>query len=338
MTADARPTVVLTHWVHGDVVDLLAARCRVVANETRDTLPPAEVLRRARDADALMAFMPDAVDDAFLSACPRLRVIGAALKGYDNFDAAACGRRGVWLTVVPDLLTEPTAELAVALALGLMRNVAAGDRVVRSGAFAGWRPILYGAGLTGATVGYVGMGTVGRATARRLAAFGTRGVYHDPAPLPADAEARLPLRRAALDDVLAAADVLIVAAPLTPQTKHLIGVAALARLRPGAYVVNVGRGSVVDEAAVADALATGRLAGYAADVFEFEDWARGDRPRHVEPRLLAMPARTLFTPHLGSAVDAVRRDIALSAARSILQALDGHTPDGAVAGPGPFTK
>jgi len=122
----------------------------------------------------------------------------------------------------------------------------------------------------------------------------------------------------------------VVAAPLTPATLHLIDAAALGRMKPGAFLVNVGRGSVVDEAAVADALAAGRLAGYAADVYEFEDWARADRPRAVEPRLLAQPSRTLFTAHQGSAVDAVRRDIALAAARSVVQALAGEVPDGAL--------
>jgi phosphonate dehydrogenase len=106
-------------------------------------------------------------------------------------------------------------------------------------------------------------------------------------------------------------------------------------MKPGAFLVNVGRGSVVDEAAVADALESDRLAGYAADVFEFEDWARPDRPRAIEPRLLAQPSRTLFTAHQGSAVDAVRRDIAMAAARAVVQALNGEVPDGALNDPRP---
>ena len=113
----------------------------------------------------MIAFMPDSVDDAFLAACPKLRIIACALKGFDNFDVAACTRRGIWITAVPDLLTAPTAELAGGLTIGLARHITAGDRWVRSGAFGGWRPVLYGTGLAGSTVGIVGFGVIGRATA-----------------------------------------------------------------------------------------------------------------------------------------------------------------------------
>ena len=129
----------------------------------------------------------------------------------------------------------------------------------------------------------------------------------------------------------------VLALPLTGETRHLLGAEALATMRPGAFLVNVGRGSVVDEDAVADALTSGRLGGYAADVFAMEDWALPDRPRRIPPRLLACP-RTLFTPHLGSAVDAVRRQMSLEAARQVRQVLRGQRPDHAVnvpARPGP---
>jgi phosphonate dehydrogenase len=136
-----------------------------------------------------------------------------------------------------------------------------------------------------------------------------------------------------LDALLARSDFVFPLVHLTPETRHLIGAAALARLKPGAYLVNVGRGSVVDETAVADALEGGRLAGYAADVFELEDIALEARPRAIAPRLLELRERTWFTPHLGSAVDSVRRAIALEAAESVLEALAGRRPRGALAGP-----
>jgi phosphonate dehydrogenase len=132
-----------------------------------------------------------------------------------------------------------------------------------------------------------------------------------------------------LSAALAASDYLIVTVPLSADTFHMIGRDALKRMKPGALLVNVGRGSVVDEAAVADALERGALGGYAADVFEMEDWARPDRPRVIEPRLLSHPL-TLFTPHLGSAVNRARREIALQAADNIIDALSGRTPRHAV--------
>jgi phosphonate dehydrogenase len=135
--------------------------------------------------------------------------------------------------------------------------------------------------------------------------------------------------RLGLDPLLELSDVVVLALPLTAGTRHLLGAEALARMRPGAFLVNVGRGSVVDEDAVAAALASGQLGGYAADVFAMEDWALPDRPRRIPPRLLAHP-RTLFTPHLGSAVDAVRRQMSREAARQVHQVLRGERPDHAV--------
>jgi phosphonate dehydrogenase len=309
--------IVVTHRVHAEVESLLRACGDVDVNPTRDSWPRAELLRRLAGADAAVVFMPDRVDEEFLAAAPRLRIVAGAFKGCDNVDLAACARRSVKVTIVEDLLTGPTADLALALLLALTRNVVPGDRRVREEGYAGWRPVLYGAGLSGSTVGVLGFGRLGRAVAKRLEAFDAVVRVHDPA-------ARGDPRSAPLDELLAASDHLVLAAPLAPSTFHVLDAAGLAKLRPGAYVVNVGRGSVVDENAVAAALASGRLAGYAADVFEFEDLSRGDRPREIAPALLAFPDRTVFTPHLGSAVDDVRRDIEFSAARSVIEVLQGR--------------
>jgi phosphonate dehydrogenase len=273
----------------------------------------------------MMAFMPDLVDDGFLAAAPGLRVVACALKGADNIDLAACRARGVAVSLVPDLLTAPTAELAVGLAIGLGRHIRAGDAAVRSGGFAGWRPVFYGQGLDGATVAVLGLGALGAAICARLAPFGCRLIGVDPAR-----EAPSGVAAMALDQALPQADLVIAALPLNATTRQLLDAAALALLRPHALLVNVGRGSTVREAAVADALAAGRLGGYGADVFELEDWALEARPRAIEPRLLADP-RTLFTPHLGSAVEGVRRAIEARAAANIIDVLEGRAPRDAVA-------
>ena len=312
-----KPTVVVTQRIHAEVVDRLSPHANLVLNQTGQTLPPDEVRRRCRAAQAVMVFMSDCIDDAFLQACPQLRLVAGALKGYDNIDVAACARHGVAVTIVPDLLTEPTAELAVALLLGLIRNVAPADREIRCHGFRGWRPEFYGATLTGKTVAVLGMGKVGRAIARRLSGFDARLVYYDPARLPDDHEAALGLCFQTFPDVLAGADHVVLAVPLVPTTVHMIDAAALELVRAGAYLVNVGRGSVVDEAAVAQALARGRLSGYAADVFEMEDRSLANRPAAIHPELLSMSDRTLLTPHLGSAVRDIRRAIELQAADEI---------------------
>ncbi|HEY6308349.1 MAG TPA: phosphonate dehydrogenase [Candidatus Angelobacter sp.] len=322
--------VVITHRVHEQVKKLLARDCEVVANDGLQSWPPGKLLEHASDADALLVFMPDKVDEAFLVQCPRLRVIAAALKGYDNIDVAACTKRGVWVTIVPDLLSQPTAELALALILGLTRNVASGDRLVRSGKFQGWRPVLYGGGLVGKTVGILGMGKLGQAFVRLLAGFNVRIIYYDPVKMSPVQEAFLGMARGSFEQLLAESDIVVVMVPLTSATEHLINAGTLAKMKKGAYLVNVGRGSVVDEAAVAQALEQGHLTGYAADVFEMEDWARPDHPATVHPDLLANAEHTLFTPHSGTAVSKARLEIELSAATNILQALRGERPADAI--------
>ena len=278
----------------------------------------------------MVAFMPDCVDDAFLAACPKLKIIACALKGYDNFDVEACTRRGIWLTIVPDLLTEPTAELAIGLMLGLSRHVLQADDYIRAGHFVGWRPMLYGMSIDGSTVGVLGGGAVGNAIARKLAGFDCRTLVYDQTSqglLPANAG------WSSLNDIVQTADFLVLALPLTPATLHLVNERLLKQTKPGCLLINPARGSLVNEADVAHALRAGSLGGYAADVYEMEDWARADRPRSVHPELLSRRDRTLFTAHLGSAVTHVRRSIERDAAINVGEVLTGRHPHGAVNSP-----
>ncbi|TRZ92544.1 MAG: hydroxyacid dehydrogenase [Rhodocyclaceae bacterium] len=323
-----KPRIFVTHWVHPEVIEFLSHHGEVVPNPTPNTLPRGQVLAAAADTDAIMAFMPDTIDAAFLDACPRLKVIGAALKGYDNFDVAACNERGIWFTIVPDLLTVPTAELTLGLMIGLARRLLEGDDLVRAGQFAGWRPTLYGTGLAGSSIGIIGMGAVGRAIARRLAGFDTRILYADPMPLSADLERNWNATRVDLDTLLAESKFVVPMVPMQPDTLHLLNATTIGRMKRVTLLINAGRGSVVDELAVVNALAEGHLAGYAADVFEMEEWARVDRPLAIPKALLKDRNHTLLTPHLGSAVDEVRLEIAMEAARNIVQALSGEKPQG----------
>jgi len=189
-----KPLVVVTHWIHKEVVDYLSGSCNVFLNTTLYTLPRATIIDKAREAEAIMVFMPDSIDEEFLSACPNLKVVAAALKGYDNFDVDACTRRGIWFTIVPDLLTVPTAELALGILMVLTRNMLAGDRFVRTGEFTGWKPQLYGVGLHGAICGIIGFGAVGRALAKRLRSFDVRIIYNDPSPLSSEEEDEMGVR------------------------------------------------------------------------------------------------------------------------------------------------
>ena len=328
-----KPRVVITHWVHPEVVELLKPQCLLVPNPTRESLPPGEILRRTKSAQAIMVFMPDRIDEAFVRACPKLKIVSAALKGYDNFDVEACTRHGVWFSIVKESLTVPTAELAIGLLTAITRRMLSGDRIIRSGRFRGWRPQLYGMGLSGRTLGLIGMGAVGQAVARRAVGLEMKVLYQDLIALPKEKEEDWGLTHVPLEDLLAKSDFVMPLVPLKPDTFHLINSRTIARMKPGSYLINICRGSVVDERAVARALASGHLAGYAADVFEMEDWARVDRPRSIPQALLDDTDHTFFTPHLGSAVDEIRREITLEAARHILQALHGQKPAGAINSP-----
>lgn len=332
--AEAKGKVVVANWVHDEVLDLLGSRFTVVANQDKQPLDRAALERLCVDADALIAFMTETVDEDFLARCPRLKIIACALKGYDNFDVEACTCRGVWLTIVPDLLTAPTAELTVGLMIASGRNIAPGGAFVRNQEFAGWRPRFYGRSLDGSTVGMIGAGAVGKAIARRLAGFRCHLLYYDKQRLKPDQEDELRLQRVSLPELQARSDFLVLALPLTDDTLHLVDRAFLAAMKPGSYLVNPARGSLVDEEVVADALEVGQLAGYAADTFACEDWARPDRPEAINPRLLRS-AKTVLTPHLGSAVDGIRLDIAREAAESVMQCLSGERPKGAVNAPLP---
>ncbi len=320
-----KPKLVISHRVHNEVLDILSSHCELVTNQTDSTLPRSEIKRRCQKADALMAFMPDCVDAAFLQACPKLKVVSAALKGYDNFEVTAFDERGVWLTFVPDLLTVPTAELTIGLMVGLIRNMLAADEHVRSGDFKGWRPQFYGLGIEGSAIGIVGMGAIGQAIAKRLNGWGARLLYCDLKPLAAEQESAQGLDYLPMQEVIKQSDIVILALALNDETQHTMNPARLQQMKPGAYLINPCRGSVVDEAAVLSALHSGHLGGYAADVFEMEDWARAERPQAIDPGLLAHP-NTLFTAHIGSAVSRVRLAIEKRAAENILRVLQGQQP------------
>lgn len=324
--------ILVTHWVHEEVRQYLQAFADVHAPTTYGEVWPRErILLEAADAHAIITCMADTVDEAFLNSCPFLRILAATLKGYDNYDVEACTQHGVWLVTVPDIIIPPTAELAVSLALGIMRNIRQGDEMVRQGEFVGWRPLLYGKSLSGAMVGLFGIGNLGQAIARLLGPFNISGLLYvdqNEQDAPGDISG-LPWRRVELPTLLRSCDLIIIALPLLDSTHHLIDAAALKHLRSGTYMVNVGRGSVVDETAVLAALSSGLLSGYAADVFEFEDWALDSRPNAISKALRCHP-RTLFTPHLGSAVDSTRNEMSMKAAEQVRSALLGERPEYAV--------
>jgi phosphonate dehydrogenase len=314
-----RPTtVVVTNWVSADVLEKLKGHFEVIANAQREPWPENIRLKNFRQADAVIAFMNDRIDDITLADCPHLKLIACALKGYDNVDIGACTRRGIRVTIAEHLLTVPTAELTIGLMICVGRNILPGDTLVRSGNFAGWRPHLYGVGLSGRVIGMLGMGAIGMAVSSRLQGFGVKQLYWDRKRLAPEVERDLELTWADKDALAVQSDFVILGLSLSPETRHLVDRHFLSRMKPNAFLINLARGSLVAEEAVAAALAADQLRGYAADVFAFEDWLQIDRPSSIPRGLLEARDKTVFTPHLGSAVDEIRLAVAMEAADTVI--------------------
>lgn len=282
-----------------------------------DPISRAELLERVRGAEAVIAFLSDRIDDELLDAAgDALRIVANYAVGYDNVDVPACTRRGVAVANTPDVLTEATADHAWALLLATARRVPEGHHLASTGAWTGWQPTqLLGKAVGGATLGVVGMGRIGTATARRAAGFGMRILYHGRSR-DERAEAELGAEYCArLHDLLAECDFVTLHTPLTDATHHLIDEAALAVVKEGAVLINTARGPVVDEAALVEALRRGRLWGAGLDVFEEEP--------AVHPGLIGLP-NVVLTPHLGSATRDARVAMGRLCAEAVAAVLRGE--------------
>ena len=318
------PRVFVSHRLLPPSLSLLSSvPLQIIQNDNVHPLPRHELLSQVSQADGMIAFMTDSVDKELLDLSPRLRIVAGAMKGVDNFDITAMTEKGVYFTRCEDLLTAPTAELAIGLALALSRRIFEGDERIRSGHFSGWRADLYGKSLAGSIVGCVGLGAVGRSVATTCKVLGAKQVlYIDPSESSMNWASTHGVERVTkIEELMKQCDFVFPLTPLTKETRHLIGRATLDSAKSGLLLINVGRGGCVDEEAVANALADGRLGGYAADVFELEDWAVTDRRRDIPNALLVDKKKCVFTPHVGSAVEAVRSKIEVEAVENIIDLL-----------------
>jgi glyoxylate reductase len=266
------------------------------------------------DVDALVCLLLDRIDASVIARAPRLRVVANCAVGYDNVDVAAATRAGIAVTNTPDVLTDATAELTIALMLAAARRLPEGESLVRSGTWQGWRlDQLIGQPIKGRTLGIVGLGRIGQAVAERAVGLGMHIVYtgrHDVATA-------YPARRVAVDELFAVADVVSLHCPLTPETRHLVNAERLAHMKPSAILINTARGGCVDDAALAEALTTGRIFAAALDVFNGEP--------AIDPRLHAAP-RLVLAPHIGSATTWARTSMAQLCADGVIAVLTGRRP------------
>lgn len=311
--------VVVTSRLPGDAAARLAAEHDVVYRDEESPMPRDALLAAVRGADALVAMLVDQVDAGLLDAAgPSLRVVADVSVGYDNVDVAACAGRGVVVTTTPGVLTDATADTAIALLLMVTRRLGEAERRVRAGIPWGFGLTAFlGVSLQDRVIGIVGPGQIGLATARRARALGMRVLLSGRSAPDRASVAALGARVVDLPALLAESDVVSLHCPLTPDTRHLLAAAAFARMKRTAYLVNTSRGPVVDEAALVDALQAGRIAGAALDVFEHE-------PR-VHPGLLERDDVVLL-PHVGSATWETRTAMADLAVDNVLAVLAGRPP------------
>jgi len=267
------------------------------------------------EADALVCLLLDRIDAAVLARAPKLRVIANCAVGYDNVDLAACTRAGIAVTNTPDVLTDATAELTIALMFAAARRLPEAEALVRSGTWPGWRlDQLVGMPIRGRTLGIVGMGRIGQAVAERAVGLGMHVIYTSRGEV---ASLRAAARRVELDELFATADVVSLHCPLTPETRGLVDASRLGRMKPTAILINTARGPIVDDGALAAALGAGQIFAAALDVFTGE-------PK-IDPRLLAAP-RLVLAPHIGSATTEARTQMAQLCADGVIAVLTGNHP------------
>ena len=314
--AAARPRVLVARTLLPAGVELLAERCEVV--EGGLDVEPKRLLELAPGVAAIVADPTVAVGDELLDAAgPQLRVVANFAVGHDNVDLDACRRRGIAVTNTPDVLTNATAELALALTIAAARRMSEAEASLRAGRWVGWDPgALLGLELSGATFGVVGMGRIGRRYAELIAPMAAEVLYVSRAPRP-DAERELGAVRVDLRELLGRADVVSLHVPASPETTGLIGSSELRAMRPHAVLVNTARGALVDSAALAEALRTEEIGAAGLDVYEHEPEVPGE--------LLEAP-RCVLLPHIGSATTKARDGMARMAAENVLAVLGGSEP------------
>jgi glyoxylate reductase len=326
--------VVVTRAIPRSALELLDGAVEVSVSPHDRPLATPELHETVAGADAVLTMLHDRIDDALLEAAgPQLRCVANVAVGYDNVDVDAATRRAVVVTNTPAVLTEATADLAMALILAVTRRLGEGERLLRARTPWSWHMFfLLGSGLQGKTLGIVGLGGIGRATARRARAFGMNVVYSDEQRAAPEVEAELGgARHVSLNELLATSDVVSLHCPLTDATWHLIERGRLRQMRSGAYLINTARGPVVDELALVEALADGTIAGAALDVFEHEP--------DLHPGLVSLE-NVVLVPHLGSATVETRTAMAELAARNALAVLSGQRALTPVNGrrPGPMSE
>jgi glyoxylate reductase len=311
------PRIIVAGRIPDAGLDVLRPHGNVWGWKHDDPIEIDELYERIRGADAVLTLLTTKVDRSFLDAAgSQLKVVSNVAVGYNNIDVAECRQRGVIATNTPGVLTDATADIAMALILMVTRRLGEGERIVRSKQPWQWGMfMLLGTGLQGRRLGIVGMGAIGQALARRATAFGMTVAYTNRTAVAPEIEAELGTERLDFDELLGTSDIVTINCPYSSETHHLIGAEQFEQMRSTAFLVNTARGPIVDEAALVEALRSGAIAGAGLDVYEHEPL--------LEPGLDELDNAVLI-PHLGSATIETRAAMATLAARNTVAVLSGQ--------------
>jgi glyoxylate reductase len=313
-----RPQVLLTHEFPDAAITVLQTHVTLSHPKPARPFSRKEILERLPGTEGLICMLSDRIDKEMIEAGTALKIIANYAVGYNNIDIDAARKRGIVVTNTPDVLTDTTADLTFALILGIARRIYEADTYMRSGTFNGWAPLLMlGADVHHKTLGIIGFGRIGQAVAQRGRGFGMHILYHEPEPRPHAIERTYEAIYCDLDTLLREADFVSLHVPLTSHTHHMISDQQLSLMKPGAFLINVARGPVVDENALVNALKQGAIAGCALDVYEHE-------PR-VARELIDMK-NTILVPHIGSATQETRLNMAMMTVQSVLSVLIHKEP------------
>jgi len=313
-----KPAILVTREVFDEVLAYLGEHFAVESNQGDTPFTPDQLAQRLAGKAGALTTLSDRVDAALLARCPELRAVCNIAVGFNNFDLAACTAAAVMATNTPGVLDDSTADFVWALILATARRVSESERTLRAGLWTGWRLKQFlGTDVHHATLGILGFGRIGRRVARRALGFDMTVLYHDGQKADADTERTCNAVFVSLDELLARADILTIHVPYAPSTHHLVSARELGKMKPGAILIHAARGGVVDDAALAAALQSGRLAGAGLDVYENEP--------ALNPAFLAMK-NVVLTPHIASSSEATRHAMAMLAAQNLVAALTTGKP------------
>jgi len=315
----SKPKVLVVRAVFPETIARLSQHFEVESNQADAVWDKAQLIERLKDKHGMFSTGTERIDAEVLDACPDLKIVSNMSVGYNNLDTVAMHARGVVGTNAPDVLTETTADFGFALLMATARRIAEGEHYLRAGKWTKWAYDMFaGSDIHGSTLGIIGMGRIGQGIARRGAlGFGMKVIYHNRSRLDAALEAECKAAYVTKEELLKTADHVVLVVPYTPASHHTIGAAELALMKPTATLVNIARGGIVDDAALAVALREKRIAAAGLDVFEGEPT--------VHPDLLTVP-NVVLTPHIASATMPTRRAMANMAADNLIAFFEGKGP------------